>query len=369
MDACAAAARAGCHRCTDTSHELARLRRGGFERRAAQSGIEEKPAVPRSRYAVTGLYFYDNACSRSRARSSRSARRRARDHRREPRLSRSQRAARGAVRPRVAWLDTGTYQSLLLRADVRRGDPERRTQIACLGRSRSARLDLARRAGERSAAEMRTRATAIICPGIARESSREPAASWRPRSGRGAGRPQVYRDDRGFLLETFSVEKYRAGGIDAVFVQDNHSHSKRGTLRGLHAQNRMRREAPARGGGRDLRRGRGGAPRLADLRALRHRRAVGRQLQQIYVPPGLLHGRGHERERRRRVQCTAYYRPDAEFSVAWNDPDLAIPWPIDAPALSPKTLPRRDCATCRTGCSTTARECAGGVAARSNRGG
>jgi len=49
--------------------------------------------------------------------------------------------------------------------------------------------------------------------------------------------PKVFRDDRGFFLESFQSETYRAGGIDAVFVQDNHSYSVRGTLRGLHAQN------------------------------------------------------------------------------------------------------------------------------------
>ena len=150
--------------------------------------------------------------------------------------------------------------------------------------------------------------------------------------------PQVYRDDRGFLLETFSVEKYRAGGIDAVFVQDNHSHSKRGTLRGLHAQN-----PNAQG---KLLRVVAGEIFDVVVEARRGSPIYGHfvtavlsadNFKQIYVPPGLLHGFVVTSESAQvEYKCTAYYRPDAEFSVAWNDPDLAIPWPIDAPALSPK---------------------------------
>ena len=59
--------------------------------------------------------------------------------------------------------------------------------------------------------------------------------------------------------------------------------------------------------------------------------------KQIYVPPGLLHGFVvTSDEAQVEYKCTAYYRPDAEFSVIWNDPDLAIPWPVDAPILSAK---------------------------------
>jgi len=152
--------------------------------------------------------------------------------------------------------------------------------------------------------------------------------------------PQVYRDDRGFLLETFSVEKYRAGGIDAVFVQDNHSHSKRGTLRGLHAQN-----PNAQG---KLLRVVAGEIFDVVVEARRGSPIYGHfvtavlsadNFKQIYVPPGLLHGFVVTSESAQvEYKCTAYYRPDAEFSVAWNDPDLAIPWPVDDPILSPKDV-------------------------------
>lgn len=150
--------------------------------------------------------------------------------------------------------------------------------------------------------------------------------------------PQVYRDDRGFLLETFQVEKYRSGGIDAVFVQDNQSYSKRGTLRGLHAQN-----PNAQG---KLLRVIAGEIFDVVVEARRGSPVYGHfvtavlsadNFKQIYVPPGLLHGFVVTSDSAQvEYKCTAYYRPDAEFSVAWNDPDLAIPWPIDDPILSPK---------------------------------
>ncbi len=150
--------------------------------------------------------------------------------------------------------------------------------------------------------------------------------------------PQVYRDDRGFFLETFQAEIYRAGGIDAVFVQDNHSYSKRGTLRGLHAQN-----PNAQG---KLLRVIAGEVFDVVVEARRGSPVYGHfvtavlsadNYKQIYVPPGLLHGFVVTSDVAQvEYKCTAFYRPDAEFSVAWNDPDLAIPWPIDEPILSPK---------------------------------
>ena len=156
--------------------------------------------------------------------------------------------------------------------------------------------------------------------------------------------PRVFRDDRGFFLETFQTEKYRAGGIDAEFVQDNHSYSKRGTLRGLHAQN-----PNAQG---KLLRVIAGEIFDVVVEARRGSPAYGHYVtavlsaenfRQIYVPPGLLHGFVVTSDVAEvEYKCTAYYRADAEFSVIWNDPDLAIPWPIDEPILSPKdaTAPR-----------------------------
>jgi len=150
--------------------------------------------------------------------------------------------------------------------------------------------------------------------------------------------PRVFRDTRGFFLETFQSETYRAGGIDAVFVQDNHSYSVRGTLRGLHAQN------PSAQG--KLLRVIAGEVFDVAVDARRGSPAYGRHVcavlsaenfRQIYVPPGLLHGFVVTSEIAQvEYKCTTFYRPDAELCVAWNDPDLAIPWPIADPILSPR---------------------------------
>ena len=150
--------------------------------------------------------------------------------------------------------------------------------------------------------------------------------------------PKVFRDDRGFFLETFQSEKYRAGGVDAVFVQDNHSYSVRGTLRGLHAQNPCAQGKLLRviagevfDVAVDARRG---SPTYG-----RHVCAVlsAGNFRQIYVPPGLLHGFVVTSEVAQvEYKCTTFYRPDAELCVAWNDPELAIPWPIADPILSPR---------------------------------
>jgi dTDP-4-dehydrorhamnose 3,5-epimerase len=150
--------------------------------------------------------------------------------------------------------------------------------------------------------------------------------------------PHVHRDARGFFLETFHAETYRTGGIDAAFVQDNHSHSLRGTLRGLHAQNPHAQ-------GKLLRVIAGEVFDVA-VDARRGSPAYGRvvtavlsaeNFRQIYLPPGLLHGFVVTSETAQvEYKCTALYRPDAELCVAWNDPDLAIPWPIAEPILSPR---------------------------------
>jgi dTDP-4-dehydrorhamnose 3,5-epimerase len=150
--------------------------------------------------------------------------------------------------------------------------------------------------------------------------------------------PQVHRDARGFFLETFQAEKYREAGIDEAFVQDNHSLSSRGTLRGLHAQ-----QPNAQG---KLLRVLAGEVFDVAVDARIGSPAYGKfvsmvisaeNFRQIYVPPGLLHGFVVTSETAQvEYKCTDYWHPEAEFSVAWNDPDLAIPWPIDEPILSAK---------------------------------
>jgi dTDP-4-dehydrorhamnose 3,5-epimerase len=148
--------------------------------------------------------------------------------------------------------------------------------------------------------------------------------------------PRVHGDSRGFFLETFHAERYAAAGVAGPFVQDNWSRSVRGTLRGLHFQ-----EPDAQGKlvqvvagsvydvAVDVRRG---SPTFG--------RWVGYELggenkRQLWVPPGFAHGFVVLSEVADFLyKCTALYRPEAERAVLWNDPDLAIAWPIAEPLLS-----------------------------------
>lgn len=150
--------------------------------------------------------------------------------------------------------------------------------------------------------------------------------------------PDVHRDSRGFFLETFHARKYRDGGIAATFVQDNHSRSQRGSLRGLHAQ-------CAHPQGKLVRVLHGAIFDVAvDIRrgSPTFRRWVGVELtadnfRQCYIPPGFAHGfcvtsDGAEVE----YKCTDFYDPVDELHLLWNDPDIAIAWPVTAPILSDK---------------------------------
>jgi dTDP-4-dehydrorhamnose 3,5-epimerase len=150
--------------------------------------------------------------------------------------------------------------------------------------------------------------------------------------------PFVHRDERGFFLETYHAAKYREGGIPGPFVQDNHSHSARGTLRGLHAQQphpqgKLVRviEGEVYDVAVDVRRG---SPTFG-----RHVGVVlsDENFRQIYVPPGCLHGFLVTSEAAQvEYKCTELYHPEHDFCVAWNDPELAVRWPSDAPILSPR---------------------------------
>lgn len=151
--------------------------------------------------------------------------------------------------------------------------------------------------------------------------------------------PDVHRDDRGFFLEAYHETKYRDGGIEARFVQDNHSRSRRGTLRGLHMQLEPHLQ------GKLVRTLRGSVWDVSvDVRV--GSPTFGRHVavtlddeshRQVFVPPGLAHGfvvTSDEAEIE--YKCTALYAPESEISIAWNDPALAIAWPVDSPILSGK---------------------------------
>jgi dTDP-4-dehydrorhamnose 3,5-epimerase len=148
--------------------------------------------------------------------------------------------------------------------------------------------------------------------------------------------PDVFRDPRGFFLETYHEEKYRKGGIDARFVQDNHSRSVRATLRGLHAQK-------SRPQGKLVRAVKGRIFDVAlDIRAgsPTFGKHVGVELsdedmRQIYVPPGYAHGFCVLSETAEvEYKCTDFYDKADEIGVRWDS--AGIDWPIKDPLLSPK---------------------------------
>lgn len=150
--------------------------------------------------------------------------------------------------------------------------------------------------------------------------------------------PQVFGDERGFFIETYSEVRYRKSGVDHVFVQDNHSRSSQSVLRGLHYQ----LEHPQ---GKLVRVVRGSVFDVAvDIRvgSPTYGKAAWTILSdqnhyQFYIPPGFAHGFCVISEYADfEYKCTDYYHPEDEGGVLWNDPSLEIPWPVVNPELSDK---------------------------------
>ena len=148
--------------------------------------------------------------------------------------------------------------------------------------------------------------------------------------------PDVFADARGFFLETFHANKYAECGIPGPFVQDNHSRSVQGTIRGLHLQ-------VARPQGKlirvivgeifdvavDVRRG---SPTFGKWVGVT---LTAESFRQYYIPPGFAHGFSvlspvAEIE----YKCTDLYDPAGQIGLAWNDPALNIRWGVSAPILS-----------------------------------
>jgi dTDP-4-dehydrorhamnose 3,5-epimerase len=151
--------------------------------------------------------------------------------------------------------------------------------------------------------------------------------------------PRVFGDERGFFLETFQAVRYeQEAGIDLPFVQDNHSRSASGVLRGLHFQ----KTKPQ---GKLVRVVRGEVYDVAvDIR--KGSATFGEwegvilsedNKKQFWVPPGFAHGFVVLSDTADfEYKCTDYYDPSDEGSILWSDPDLDIPWPIANPVLSTK---------------------------------
>jgi dTDP-4-dehydrorhamnose 3,5-epimerase len=150
--------------------------------------------------------------------------------------------------------------------------------------------------------------------------------------------PKVFGDDRGFFLETYSVSKYRDAGIAFDFVQDNHSRSAHGVLRGLHYQLKYPQGKLVRvvsgevfDVAVDIRLG---SPTFG--KAVWTILSAGTK-NQFWVPPGFAHGFCVTSESADfEYKCTDFYHPEDEGAVLWNDPALDIPWPVKEPLLSAK---------------------------------
>lgn len=150
--------------------------------------------------------------------------------------------------------------------------------------------------------------------------------------------PKVFGDARGFFLETWNEQHYREAGLDLRFVQDNLSSSRRGTLRGLHFQN------PNSQGklvwviagevfdvAVDLRRS---SPTFGRWHGLM---LSGENRLQFYVPGGFAHGFAVLSETAVfAYKCTAFYSPQDELTLSWDDPTVGVKWPLSDPVLSEK---------------------------------
>ena len=143
--------------------------------------------------------------------------------------------------------------------------------------------------------------------------------------------PRVFGDDRGFFYESWNAQRFADAGLDLAFVQDNHSKSAKGVLRGLHYQN----PDPQ---GKLVRVVAGAVYDVAvDLRrsSPTFGRWVGYELsaankRMLWVPPGFAHGfLSLEDGTEFLYKCTAFYAPANEHSLLWNDPAVGIDWPLD----------------------------------------
>jgi dTDP-4-dehydrorhamnose 3,5-epimerase len=148
--------------------------------------------------------------------------------------------------------------------------------------------------------------------------------------------PDVHADKRGYFMETYHREEFAAGGIDRAFVQENQSNSTEGTLRGLHYQIQRPQGKLVRvlygeiyDVSVDIRRSSPNFRKWFGIRLSAENKTA------LYVPPDFAHGFCVLSERAEFFyKCTDFYAPEFERAIRWDDPDLAITWPIRDPLLS-----------------------------------
>lgn len=142
---------------------------------------------------------------------------------------------------------------------------------------------------------------------------------------------KVFRDDRGFFMESYNYKELSEIGFDLEFVQDNHSFSRKGVIRGLHFQLKYPQGKLVRvisGRVFDV---------AVDLRvnSSTFGKWFGVELTegdglQFYIPPGFAHGFISLKENTHLFyKCTEYYHPEDDFGIIWNDPEINISWPLD----------------------------------------
>lgn len=147
--------------------------------------------------------------------------------------------------------------------------------------------------------------------------------------------PEVFGDERGFFMESWNAADFAAAGLDIAFVQDNHSRSQKGVLRGLHFQNpgqQGKLVRVANGAVYDV---------VVDLRRSSpgYGQWVGTELsgankRMLWVPPGFAHGfLTLADDTDFLYKCDAPYAPEHEHTLAWDDPALGIDWPVDGMEL------------------------------------
>ncbi len=149
---------------------------------------------------------------------------------------------------------------------------------------------------------------------------------------------RVFGDERGFFMETFNKQRFEDAGLPGVFVQDNHSRSAKGVVRGLHYQYPQWQGKLVRAiSGTiydvavDIRRdsktfGQWFGIELSDENKL-----------QLYIPPGFAHGFATLSDTADvSYKCTSLYKPEDDANIQWNDPDIGVVWPVDEPIISDK---------------------------------
>lgn len=150
--------------------------------------------------------------------------------------------------------------------------------------------------------------------------------------------PERFADQRGYFEELWHQRRYREANLPGPFVQDNISFSRKGVLRGLHFQHPSGQgklisvlQGEVYDVAVDIRQG---TPTFGQWLGLTLSGENGRQL---YIPEGFAHGFVVTGEQALVLyKCTAFYAPEHEHTIAWNDPDLAIDWPVADPILSEK---------------------------------